>query len=109
MGEGGSCSTVFNPTYGIRSPHEVQYAVPELFSAPHEGQDETERVKLESVGVAHISEDLVGLFVAFAAFLSILFFAELSKLLLTQEEILLINPGPFCALIACSSTIVLIP
>ena len=106
----GSCSTVFNPTYDRRFPHDEQYAVPALFNAPQDAQEETERARLESAGLDHISEELDGFGLAdLIDFLSILFFADSSRLRLIQEERLLIGPGPFGLVIACSSTMVLIP
>ena len=79
--EGGSCSTVFTPTYESRFPHDVQYDVPALFNAPQDGQDKTDRVRLESVGLAHMSEGFEDLgFTDLADFFSILLLAELSKL-----------------------------
>tara|TARA_Y100000588_G_scaffold110618_1_gene121257 strand:- start:26 stop:289 length:264 start_codon:yes stop_codon:yes gene_type:complete len=87
----------------------VQYDVPALFKAPQEGQDRTDRVRLESVGLAHMSEELGVLVFGLADFFSILRLAELSSLWLTQLENLEISPGPFDFETACSSTIVLIP
>ena len=88
----------------------MQYAVPELFNAPQDEQDETERARLESEGLAHMSDGFEDLgFAGFAGFFSILFLAELSKLRLTQSDSLPNGPGPFGAATAFSSTIVLIP
>ena len=88
----------------------MQYAVPELFSAPQVGHEDTERARLDSEELAHISlESDVFVFFDFEDFLSILRLAEFSRLVLNQVESLLINPGPFGSVIACSSTIVLMP
>jgi len=92
----GSYSTVFNLTYCSRSPHDVQYAVPALFKAPQDWQDETERARLESAGLAHMSEEFDDLdFTGLADFFSTLRFAELSRLRLIQVDNLAIGPGPF--------------
>ena len=85
----------------------MQYAVPELFNAPQDEQDETERARLESDGLAHMSDGFEDL--GFAGLFSILLLAELSKLRLIQADSLPTGPGPFGAETACSSTIVLIP
>jgi hypothetical protein len=41
------------PAQERKSPHEVQYGVPELFRAPQEPQEATERAKDEADGADH--------------------------------------------------------